>query len=455
MIIKKALTPLFTGILLAISSCDQQAAPVRTTQTPPMQAKGLKTQRFRTMDLSACDCMSLSYFGQTMRDNYAYMIAGGGTGGDNVLATTSALSSEARAIALDADDNVFIADYAAHKIRMVPRTSGTYFGQSMTANYIYTIAGDGTFGTPTYGSLATSSSLGYPRSITIDSHGNVIFSGGDYNHRVNMIPKTNGTYYGIPMTANNLYAVAGSASVGYHSDGDLAATANLQYNTTVDVDSQDNLFLNEFHNNCIDMVPVSSATYYGISMIANHIYTIAGDHVDRFAGDGGVATSASLFHPEGIHLDDNDNLFIADGYNHRIRMVPRANGANFGQSMSASYMYTVAGNGNAAYGGDGYLASYSSIYAPTHITTDADNNLYIADTSNGRVRMIPRTSGSHFAQSMTANYIYTIAGHGGASMNGSNALAINLQVLGVAVDSAKNLFVSGPGAVGMIPVCNQ
>jgi len=51
------------------------------------------------------------------------------------------------------------------------------------------------------------------------------------------------------------------------------------------------------------------------------ITALAGNGVAQFAGDGGPASACSLNYPFGVALDQAGNLYIADTFNHRIRMI--------------------------------------------------------------------------------------------------------------------------------------
>jgi len=71
---------------------------------------------------------------------------------------------------------------------------------------------------------------------------------------------------------------------------------------------------------------------------AGTISTVAGSGTLGFSGDGGPATSARLFSPSGLALDNAGNLFILDQGNHRIRKV-----------NTAGVISTVAGNGSGGF----------------------------------------------------------------------------------------------------------
>jgi hypothetical protein len=65
----------------------------------------------------------------------------------------------------------------------------------------------------------------------------------------------------------------------------------------------------------------STGVFYGQSMTAGDVYTLAGTGTGEFSGDGGPATSAELFAPGGVAVETNGNLVIADTYNERVRLV--------------------------------------------------------------------------------------------------------------------------------------
>jgi len=95
---------------------------------------------------------------------------------------------------------------------------------------------------------------------------------------------------------------------------------------------------------------------------------------------------------------------------------------------------TIAGTGVAGFSGDGGLATNAQIYFPWSVAIDAVGNLYFADFTNARVRMIN-----------TAGIINTIAGNGTASFGGDGGLATNAELRnpnGVAIDASMcNLYI--------------
>jgi uncharacterized protein (TIGR03437 family) len=192
-----------------------------------------------------------------------------------------------------------------------------------------------------------------------------------------------------------------------------------------------------------------------------------------FSGDNGPATSAQLYDPMGVAVDSAGNLYIADGYNYRIRKVSggvistvAGGGSSLADNVpatsaqlyhpdavavdSAGNLYildhyrirkvsngvisTVAGNGVCcAFGGDNGPATSASLFSPTGIAVDSAGNLYIADTGNNRIREV------------TNGVITTVAGTGMQGFSGDNGPATSAQLFapyGVAVDSAGNLYIA-------------
>jgi uncharacterized protein (TIGR03437 family) len=247
-------------------------------------------------------------------------------------------------LAVDASGNLFIADFANNRIRKVS-ASGT----------ITTVAGNGTEGFSGDGGPATSAKLASPQGVAVDASGSLFIADSGRIRKVSAD--------GIITT------VAGKGTGGYSGDGGPATSASVDP-TSVAVDASGNLFIADTGNNRIRKVSAS-----GI------ITTVAGNGpsspVGGYSGDGGVATSASLNFPLGVAVDASGNLFIADYSNQRVRKV-----------SPSGIITTVAGNGTAAFSGDGGLAASASLSYPQGVAVDAAGNLYIADYDNDRVREV-------------------------------------------------------------------
>ena len=179
------------------------------------------------------------------------------------------------------------------------------------------------------------------------------------------------------------FLVGTAPKVGrFQGDGAPAVRAALNFPTAVAVDEQGTLYIADTMNHRIRKVDAKT----GI------ITTVAGTGQHRFSGDGGPATVAALNEPAALALDHQGHLYIADQSNNRVRRV----------DLSTGVITTVAGTGEAAYGGDGMPAVDAALAGPSGLTL-ADGKLYIADTFNGRIRLVDLATG----------VISTVAGDGG------------------------------------------
>ena len=146
----------------------------------------------------------------------------------------------------------------------------------------------------------------------------------------------------------------------------------------------------------VSEMQLSAAVVIGI------ISTVAGNGGIGYNGDGVAATAASLNYPFGLAVDTTGNIYIADYRNNRIRMI-----------STTGIISTVAGNGSPGYSGDNHPATSAELNQPLGVAVDATGNIYIADTSNNRIRMVS-----------TSGIISTVAGTGVPDFSGDDHPAI-------------------------------
>ncbi len=228
-----------------------------------------------------------------------------------------------------------------------------------------------------------------------------------------------GTVAGTPpstvASGYTISTVAGDGTLGFSGDGGPGTLAELSVPFGVAVDGAGNLFIADFGNSRLRKVTP-----------ANAITTVAGNGTIGFSGDGGPATSAQLFSPEGVAVDGAGNLFIADLLDNRIRKV-----------TPAGTITTVAGNGTLGFSGDGGPGTSAELASPTGVAVDGAGNLFIADFLNNRIRKVT-----------PAGIITTVAGNGTIGFSGDGGPGTSAQLFlpeGVAVDGAGNLFIADSG----------
>ncbi len=263
-----------------------------------------------------------AFYGQAMTAGDIYTVAGtghSGFSGDGGPATAAQLN-DPRSVAADGSGNLVIADTRNNRIRVVAESTGTFYGQAMTAGDIYTVAGSGEHGDSGNRGPATAARLTRPAGVTVDAAGNLVIADTG-NSRIRVVAESTGTFYGQAMTAGDIYGVAGTGHPGYAGDGGRATAAQLTLPGGVAVDAAGNLVIADTGNNRIRVVAESHGTFYGQAMITHQIYTVAGTGTPGFGGDSGTATGALLWGPDGVAVDPAGDILIADTGNDRIRQV--------------------------------------------------------------------------------------------------------------------------------------
>jgi sugar lactone lactonase YvrE len=377
--------------------------------------------------------------------------AGNGTRGyssDDIPATSAELSSPI-GLAFDTSGNLFIADAGNFRIRKVD-----------TAGIITTVAGDGIPGYSGSGVPATTTGLGTPYAVAADDKGNLYIA--DWSN--SLILKVD--------TAGIITTIAGDGTPGYSGDGGPATAASINYHNGVTADTSGNVYFSDAHNSRVRKIDT-----------AGIITTVAGNGIAGYGGDGGTADSAEFCQPSGLTMDMTGNIYIPDDWNNRVRKftvggaVTTIAGQNglFGEGYNAvnaelsvpynvavdaagniyvadyynsrirkidpvtgDIITTVCGDGISGaydgYSGDGGPADSARIFFPAAVAVDLAGNLYIADQSNNRIRMVD-----------TSGIITTIAGNGVAGYYGDGGLATAAELsgsYGVAVDNSGNVYVA-------------
>jgi len=265
---------------------------------------------------------------------------------------------------------------------------------------ILTVAGTGVRGDGPDGHAASATDLSSPLSVDIDQQGRLYILEGDRVRRVN----GDGT----------VVTVAGSGRAGSAGDGGAATAADLDGPQDIVVDNGGNIYIADSGDNRVRRVDARGV-----------ISTVAGTGQRGYAGDGGPAATARLDTPTGLAIGFGGVLLIADSGNNRVRAVG-----------PDGVISTVAGTGDAGYAGDGGLAGSALLNGPRCIAVDAEDNVYVADTLNDRVRRID-----------AAGVITTVAGSGepGFAGDGDSATAARLNLASGPLSGAGCLSVDGAG----------
>ena len=380
-------------------------------------------------------------------------VAGTGTTTDTYdgFAATSSGISFPRGVAVSTSGELYYSATGHHSVRRI--TSG---GVQQT---VIGSGSSGLSGENTYGFIWRTST---PRRMAVDASGNIYWADSG-THMVRKYTASTGA----------VSIVAGNGILGSSGDTGQATAARLSGPSGVAI-SGSTLYIADTGNHKIRSVNLGT----GI------INTFAGNGTGGYIGEG-VATSFRLNSPTDVAVASNGDVYIADSANNRIRKV------------ASGTISTYAGTGTASYSGDGAAATSATLNNPTGIAFDASNNLYIADTTNNRVRLVTASNGNitlytgdgtassagdsgapasaktngpqdvfvngstvYIAErsgsrirKVVSNVITTALGNGTATSTGDmfryNEATI-VQPVGLAVDPSGNFFVSEDAAAGSV-----
>jgi sugar lactone lactonase YvrE len=310
--------------------------------------------------------------------------------GDGGPATSAQLASP-YGVAVDSGGNVLIADIGNNRIRRVT-PDGT----------ITTAAGNGNGASSGDGGLATSAQV-VPLGITVDGAGSIFFFDAP-NRSIRKISRDGMINTVITVGGNDYFVALDRASDLFIADpkDTFGAIAEVSPDGTI---------------RRVAGGGPGSGGYYGAT---------------GFLGDGGPATSAGLMGPQGVAVDADGNIFIADTYHHRIRKV-----------TPDGIITTVAGSGppsaypgdnQGGFAGDGGPAIDAQLKFPLDVVVDGAGNLYIADWGNNRIRRVAPDG-----------IITTVAGNGIQGYSGDGGLSIRASISSpnaLAVDGSGNIYVA-------------
>jgi DNA-binding CsgD family transcriptional regulator/sugar lactone lactonase YvrE len=203
---------------------------------------------------------------------------------DGHLAAASALVHPL-ALAVGPAGEIYIAE--GNRIRKVKKDG-----------LITTFAGTGTAGNVGDGGPAVQAQLDMPQGLAVDSAGNVYIA-DTLNHRVRRVGAD-----------GMITTVAGTGEAGYAGDGKPGPIAKLNLPTGLAIGFGDTLFIADTGNNVVRQIELDGA-----------IHTVAGTGDAGYRGDPGDALDAVLHAPGGIAFDGEGNLYIADTLNQRVRRV--------------------------------------------------------------------------------------------------------------------------------------
>ncbi len=210
-----------------------------------------------------------------------------------------------------------------------------------------------------------------------------------------------------------------------------ALSASIGYAGSVTRDSSGNTYVADAYAGHILKIDTGN----NVTIVAGN-GTVCPLTPTTLCGDGGLATSAALSHPEGVFVDASGNIYIADSGDDLIRVVnPGTQAVTIaGVVIQPGDIATVAGNGTPGYSGDSGPATQAQLDDPYGVFVDASGDIFIADTDNAVIREV------------IGGTIQTVAGTPGSpGYSGDGQLATSAQLglpEGVFLDGSGNIFIA-------------
>lgn len=277
------------------------------------------------------------------------LVAGNGTkgySGDGGPATEAQLN-EPYEVRFGQDGNIFFVEMRNNIVRRVDAKTGI----------ISTVAGTGKAGFSGDGGPATKAQLKSPHSITLDRSGNLYICDIG-NHRVRVVDLKSGI----------IRTFAGTGEKKPTPDGAKIAGTPLNGPRALDFDGKHSLYLALREGNQV----------YRLDLKAGTLHHLAGTGKKGFTGNGGPAKKATLSGPKGIALGPGGDIYLADTESHTVRVIRADSGI----------IETLVGDGQRGDGPDGNPLRCRT--ARLHgVYVDSKGNVYIGDSENHKVRMLP------------------------------------------------------------------
>jgi hypothetical protein len=282
---------------------------------------------------------------------------------------------------------VYVADSGNQLIRKIT-----------SAGVVTTLAGQAV-SSGTNNGTGSAARFNIPSGAALDGSGNVYIS--DYgNHVVRKISPTG--------VVTNL---AGTAGVAGTNNG-TGAAARFNGPAGVALDGSGNVYVAEYNNHAIRKI-----TPAGV------VTTLAG-RPGTYGTNNGTGTAARFFNPIGVAVDTSGTVYVGDSGNHAIRKITPA-----GVVTTLAGLVGTSGTNN----GVGVAARFNN---PDDVAVDGSNYVYVADGGNNCVRKVA-PDGTVTTQAGLCSM--------SGSDDGTNSTARFYSPLGIALDSAGNLFVGDTG----------
>ncbi|KAG2387484.1 hypothetical protein C9374_001816 [Naegleria lovaniensis] len=270
-----------------------------------------------------------------------------GYNGDNIAATRAVLSAPTKMAILPTTGELIFTDSSFERVRKITKDG-----------LIQTIVGSGLNGKATDGTNALQAPLAHPKGLVVNTTGELIVTDTN-NHSIRKIT-----------SSGTILRIVGLDTEGYNYDYVnplLAVDAQISTPRGLSISPQGELYF-------------TASNYIAKITVDGYFKMVAGTSFAGYEGDFSSIDYARFNQPNNIFISKQNEIFVADSLNHVIRMIA-PNGTT----------YTICGTGTAGYNGENISPPRrAQLNYPTGIYLSEQNELFIADTNNHRIRKVSR-----------------------------------------------------------------
>ena len=267
----------------------------------------------------------------------------GGYNGDGLSGTTTELN-EPIGVAVDTAGDLYVADTANCRVRVLAARSGTVLGRAVTAGHVFTVAGTGVCGSAGQGGNVAGAQLWDPVAVAVDATGDLVVADrGD--QCVLVASARGGSYYGTPIGADDIgVVVGGTGTYGpYVADGLPATGVSAELNDPrgLAIGPTGALFVTDGFMHAMRVVPATTGSVLGRTMEAGSLYTAVGAvpvSSSSGLGNGTKWLGAHVGTVDGVAVSDSGTVYYSDTGLDQVRAIvvgTTATGAGAGASAGA------------------------------------------------------------------------------------------------------------------------